>query len=354
MEQRTGENENNARYARLPAALLPWYTANARDLPWRRDAEPYHVWLSEIMLQQTRVEAVRGYYERFLQALPTIAELAAADEERLLKLWEGLGYYSRARNLQKAACKLVNEYGGSFPREPGEIRALPGVGPYTAGAIASICFGLPCAAVDGNVLRIISRITGSDAPIDEERTKADIAQRLEAVYPAGSCGAFTQALMELGATVCTPRSPGCARCPAAGFCAARQEGRTSELPVRSPKKARRVERKTVLLLRHGDRIALSRRGASGLLAGLWQLPNLPGELGEEQALAAAAGLGVRPLRLVQKVCRPHIFTHIRWELTCYEMLCGETPDAFVWASAAELRGRYALPTAFRQFLPEEE
>ena len=198
------ETERNMQYEKLPEALLPWYEENARDLPWRRDREPYHVWVSEIMLQQTRVEAVRGYYLRFLSELPDIAALAAVEETRLLKLWEGLGYYSRARNLQKAARQIMAEHGGVFPRDYAAIAALPGVGPYTAGAIASICFGEPRAAVDGNVLRVLSRITEDFAPIDLPQTRRDMARRLEAVYPAGACGTFTQALMELGAMVCTP------------------------------------------------------------------------------------------------------------------------------------------------------
>lgn len=235
-------------YAALPGALLPWYASHARDLPWRRDREPYHVWLSEIMLQQTRVEAARGYYLRFLDAFPTLRDLAAADEARLLKLWEGLGYYSRARNLQKAARVLCDEYGGVFPDTREALEGLPGVGPYTAGAVASICFERPCATVDGNVLRVLSRLTADGVPVDLPATRADIAARLEAVYPAGACGAFTQALMELGAVVCTPKSPKCGLCPANDFCLAAARGETARYPVRLPKREKRTEKRTVLLL----------------------------------------------------------------------------------------------------------
>ena len=248
--------EREKQYASLPGALLPWFRENARDLPWRRDREPYHVWLSEIMLQQTRVEAVRGYYLRFLEALPTVAALAETDEGALLKLWEGLGYYSRARNLQKAARVIVSEHGGRFPEDFDAIRALPGVGPYTAGAIASICFEQPRAAVDGNVLRVLSRITECGEPVDLPEVRADFTARLERVYPAGSCGAFTQSLMELGATVCTPRSPRCESCPCAAFCLARERGTAAALPARLPKKDKRVEERTVFLLRCGDRLGL--------------------------------------------------------------------------------------------------
>jgi len=202
--------------ASAPALLLPWFTENARDLPWRADREPYHVWLSEVMLQQTRVEAVKGYYSRFLKALPDIPRLAAAEPEVLSKLWEGLGYYSRVRALQAAARVIMERFAGVFPREWAEVRALPGVGDYTAGAICSICFDQPTPAVDGNVLRVVSRLTGDDRCVDDEKTKRSVRAALAAVYPAGRCGDFTQAIMELGATVCVPNgAPDCAACPMA-------------------------------------------------------------------------------------------------------------------------------------------
>ena len=207
------QKEIQNQYTALPALLLPWYRESARDLPWRHTKEPYRVWVSEIMLQQTRVEAVRGYYDRFLTALPDIQSLAEADEEQLLKLWEGLGYYSRVRNLQKAAKTVMEQHGGVFPTAQADLRALAGIGDYTAGAICSICYGQPRAAVDGNVLRIAARITEDFSPIDLADTKKRVAENLEKVYPAGECDLFTQALMELGACVCTPRSPHCGACP---------------------------------------------------------------------------------------------------------------------------------------------
>ena len=244
-------------YEKLPGALLPWYEANRRDLPWRRDREPYHVWLSEIMLQQTRVEAVKGYYLRFLDALPSIPDLADADPDALHKLWEGLGYYSRVRNLQKAARVIVEQYGGVFPSDHAAIRALPGIGDYTAGAVASICFGQPTPAVDGNVLRVTSRVDACYDPITDPKVKKAVGARLAAVYPAGRCGDFTQSLMELGATVCVPNgAPHCEVCPCRDFCRARALGCQTELPVKAAKKERRVEEKTVFLLRCGERVAL--------------------------------------------------------------------------------------------------
>ena len=342
--------EREKQYESLPGALLPWFRENARDLPWRRDREPYHVWLSEIMLQQTRVEAVRGYYLRFLEALPTVGALAGADEGALLKLWEGLGYYSRARNLQKAARVIVSEHGGRFPEDFDAIRALPGVGPYTAGAIASICFEQPRAAVDGNVLRVLSRITEDFSPVDLPEVKKDCTERLEAVYPAGQCGAFTQSLMELGATVCTPRGANCADCPCAGFCLARAHGTAAALPVRLPKRDKRAETLTVFLFRCGERLAIRRRTESGLLAGLWELPNEFGALDAAAALRRAEELGLHPAELLGELHRVHEFTHIRWEMTGFLIRCREEAPDFVWADETELRERYALPTAFRKLL----
>lgn len=344
---------NDPIYQKLPDALLPWYKQNARRLPWRQDTEPYHIWLSEIMLQQTRVEAVRAYYLRFLEQLPDIHALAAAPASRLLKLWEGLGYYNRARNLQKAARVIETQYGGRFPGRYEEIRALPGIGPYTAGAIASICFGLPCPAVDGNVMRIITRMTENDAPIDRMQTKTEIAAQLEKVYPKNDCGQFTQALMELGATVCTPKSPKCTACPASSFCRAYKNGTVMQYPVKQPKKEKRLEERTVFLLQCGDRYALTKRTESGLLAGLWQLPNMLGKMDVKQALDTAGGFGAQPVELCKQMNRVHIFTHIKWQMTCYHILCAERSPDFVWATAQEIETTYALPTAFRMFFESD-
>ena len=338
------------RCARLPEALLPWYAQNARDLPWRRDREPYHVWISEIMLQQTRVEAVKGYYERFLREIPTIEHLAAVDEEKLLKLWEGLGYYSRARNLKKAARTVMTDLGGSFPADHGAILRLPGIGPYTAGAIASICFGQCTPAVDGNVLRVISRLTADDAPIDTDETKKRVSALLRDIYPAHAPGDFTQALMELGATVCTPRSPKCEICPARGFCLARERGQAAQYPVRAPKKEKRQEARTVFLLEWEGRFAIEKRSEKGLLSGLWQFPNQAAPPDAAAALRAAAEMGVRPIELMMEIRREHIFTHIRWDMTAYRIRCAEGAERFTWADREQLREKYALPTAFRQFL----
>ena len=336
-------------YAALPPLLVEWYEQNKRDLPWRQDRDPYRVWLSEIMLQQTRVEAVRERYLLFLETLPTVEALADAPEEVLLKLWEGLGYYSRARNLHKAA-KAVAASGGEFPRTAAELQKLPGIGEYTAGAIASICYGEPIAAVDGNVLRVISRVTASEAPIDDPVVKKEITAALTRIVPSEHSGEFTQSFMDLGSMVCTPRSPRCEICPLQGICRAKRRGVQENLPKKSPKRARREEKLTLFLLEHDGAFAICRRTEKGVLQGLWQLPAVKGSLAASDAASAAAALGARPTTLLRELHREHIFTHIRWEMTCYHLLCAEPSDGFVWATREELATRYALPTAFRKFL----
>ena len=344
--------ENNEILSLLPGVLLPWYQENRRDLPWRRDKEPYHIWLSEIMLQQTRVEAVKGYYARFLEALPGISHLAACDDDTLNKLWEGLGYYSRVRNLKKAANVIMSEHNGQFPGEYAAIRNLPGIGDYTAGAICSICFDHPTPAVDGNVLRVISRLTDDDTPIDLPARKKAVQSALTAVYPK-EAGDFTQALMELGATLCGPnRKPNCGQCPCRDFCLAQARGTAESLPVKSPKPQRRQEDRTVFILSCDGRYALRKRENSGLLAGLWEFPNLPGTLAPETALEALSAWALHPRELTRKLERKHIFTHIRWDMTGYYIEVTEPAGTFTWLTAEEIESTSALPTAFRQFWEE--
>lgn len=329
----------------LPIPLLVWYKENARVLPWRSHPTPYRVWVSEIMLQQTRVAAVLDYYRRFLEAAPTAADLAALPEDHLMKLWQGLGYYSRARNLQKAARQITEEFGGTFPNTYDAIRSLAGVGDYTAGAIASIAFGLPVPAVDGNVLRVTARICGDSGDITTPAMKKKVTLALEQIIPVNNPGDFNQAMMELGATVCLPNgAPLCERCPAAGFCRAFLEGRTGELPVKAAKKARRVELRTVYLLYYGTCVALRRRPDKGLLAGLWEYPN---ELADGSDWPAAWGLA--PAALEKAGTGKHIFSHIEWHMTALagELASPTLPDGWVWADRTALRDIYAVPNAFR-------
>lgn len=331
---------------------MPWYAEHKRQLPWRQDKEPYHVWVSEIMLQQTRVEAVKGYYARFLAALPTINALAGCDDDVLYKLWEGLGYYSRVRNMKKAAGVIQEAHGGVFPEEYEKIRALPGIGDYTAGAICSICFDKPTPAVDGNVLRVIARLTDDAAPIDLPAYKTGVRQRLAHVYPKAA-GEFTQALMELGATVCVPnRKPDCDSCPCRSFCRGYQRGTAEALPVKLPKKQRRIEEKTVLILSCQGSYALQKRQGKGLLAGMWQFPDIPGGLEVQQILAAVEAMGLAPKEVYRSVRRKHIFTHVQWNMEGIYLEVTEPGGDFSWMTAGQINEQVALPTAYRLFWEE--
>jgi len=329
----------------LTGPLLDWFEKNARYMPWREDPTPYHVWISEIMLQQTRVSAVIPYYQRFLAELPDIRSLALCEEEKLLKLWEGLGYYSRARNLKKAAVKIMEEYEGVFPSSYRSIRELPGIGDYTAGAISSIAFGLPEPAVDGNVLRVLSRVTGDDSDIMAEATRSAYREAVRQVMPRDRTSAYTQALMELGATVCLPNgAPLCDDCPLSCFCVAKSESLTEVLPVKTKAKARRIENRTVYFVFNGGRVALRRRPKKGLLSGLWEYPNeisgaeppLP-QISETEISSFGSG--------------KHVFSHIEWHMNSKVLLTDsdELPEGFVWATAEELDTVYAVPAAFRDF-----
>ena len=326
----------------LPIPLLEWFRDNARRLPWRDDPTPYHVWLSEIMLQQTRVAAVLDYYKRFLAEAPDIAALAALPEDRLMKLWQGLGYYSRARNLQKAAKVIVERYGGKFPSDYAAVRALPGIGDYTAGAICSIAFGQTTSAVDGNVLRVYARLRGDEGDISTPKMKRKVTRDLERVIPVHAPGVFNQALMELGATVCLPNgAPLCPRCPIREFCAALAQNRVDELPVRTPKRPRRVEERTVWLIFRGNRVALRRRPARGLLAGLWEFPHEPGEG------PLPADWGITALSDEYAGQARHIFTHIEWHMALRTVEAGtdELPPGWVWSDQHELEHKYTVPSA---------
>lgn len=303
------------------------------------------------MLQQTRVEAATGYFLRFVAALPTVADLAAVEDEALMKLWEGLGYYSRARNLKKAAQILCEQHSGTLPADYSALLALPGIGSYTAGAIASIAFGLPCPAVDGNVLRVVSRVTGCSAGISDTAVKKAWEAELAAVYPAGRAGDFTQSLMETGALVCLPNgAPKCGECPLAYCCTARRENRIDELPVKAPKKERRVEEYTVFLLLADGKTALRKRPETGLLAGLWELPMHPGTVDPEQVSAWFVGQGVSA-KLSK--CKPakHIFSHIEWHMQGYLIRLPQPAElpGLVWADKTALETAYPLPSAFKTY-----
>lgn len=337
--------------------LLQWFYANARVLPWRENPRPYYIWISEIMLQQTRVEAVKGYFERFVREIPDISALAGVSEEKLLKLWEGLGYYSRAKNLKKAAIRIVEQYQSELPKDYEKLRSLPGIGAYTAGAIASQAFGIAAPAVDGNVLRVYMRYTGNRADITREAVKKQVAAELAVWMPQKQPGDYNQALMELGATVCVPNGkPACEKCPINGACYAKNHHCVDELPVKKRPKERRIEKKTVLVIECGGKYLLWKRPANGLLAGMWEFPWIP----EYQTVSALTeyleknGISVEQLHILGE--KKHIFSHIEWHMLGYSIHtdCPAelTPDftECVWATKRQLRERFALPAAYHAYL----
>ena len=342
-----------SRLSRASQRLLSWYRENARDLPWRHTRDPYRIWVSEIMLQQTRVAAVLGYYARFLEAFPHVEDLAAAPEEQLMKRWEGLGYYSRARNLQKTA-KLVAEQ-GHFPDSYGELLKLPGVGDYTASAVASIAFGKREPAVDGYLLRVVTRIMDCQVDILDPKVKKEIRTRLQKVMPEAEADIriFNQSVMELGAIVCGPNgAPKCSGCPVADLCLSRERGTSELLPVKKPKKARRAEEKTVFVLVRDGKVALRQRDETGLLAGLWEFPNAEGALSEETAPKCLAGWGLEPKAWHRKLTAKHIFTHVEWHMTGYALeVSGFGPEEFIWVDGEELKD-HAVPSAFARYYAE--
>ena len=342
----------------IAPALLAWFYQNRRSLPFRDDPTPYHVWVSEIMLQQTRVAAALPYYERFVRELPDIPALAACPPERLDKLWEGLGYYRRVRSMQKAARLVCEQYGGALPASYDALLALPGVGPYTAGAIASIGFGLPAPAVDGNVLRVFARLYNDPAPVDDAAAKRTFTARVMAWQPPDAPGDYNQALMELGALVCLPgASPLCDRCPLAALCEGRRAGAAASLPCKAPPKARRVLPVTVLLVQNAATGAwlLQQRPEGGLLAGLWQPPALEdaclADAGAARGALAALGLDAGGADPEALPAAKHIFTHVEWRLSGWRLTVPDqpAPAGCVWAGRADLEGRYALPGAFRAY-----
>ena len=331
--------------------LLAWFYENRRSLPFREDPTPYHIWVSEIMLQQTRMSAVLPYYARFMEEYPTPAALAASDPDRLHRIWEGLGYYSRADNLRRAAIVIQEQYGGDLPQSYEELLALPGIGEYTAGAIASISMNIPVPAVDGNVLRVFSRLYNDRADILQPYTKRRITAQVTEELPADTPGDFNQALMELGALVCVPGQPQCEACPLRHLCGAAAAGTAAALPFRAPKKPRRVEEITVLLIRSDAGWLLTKREEKGLLAGLWQPITLPG-IAETPASALAAVLPGAALADAQPLAASkHLFSHIEWRMSGWLITVDGTPDApenCVWVSSADM-DEYAIPSAFRAY-----
>lgn len=336
--------------------LLAWYPSHARALPWREDASPYRVWVSEIMLQQTRVEAVKPYFERFVNALPDVAALAQCPQERLLKLWEGLGYYNRVRNMQEAARTVMEEYGGELPADYEALLKLKGIGSYTAGAIASIAYGIPVPAVDGNVLRILMRVSEDGSDIRKQSVKAEAERLLLQAIPKDGAAMLTQAMMELGATVCVPNGePKCGECPWQPFCLAFRHHSFYELPYKSRQKPRRIEQRTVLVIRDGEKVLLHRRPKKGLLAGLYEFPNLDGYLTREEAVQYVEGMGLLPLKIEPLENAKHIFSHVEWQMAGYMVRVAQLDGpvlqnaGYVFADAHVSEEKYAIPSAFARY-----
>lgn len=332
-------------FHRIPAPLLSWYETHKRDLPWRKNPTPYQVWVSEIMLQQTRVKAVKEYYARFIKALPNVEALACCEEEKLLKLWEGLGYYSRVRNMQKAAKTIVFDYGGKFPEDAESLKKLAGIGSYTAGAISSIAFGKPCAAVDGNVFRVASRLTENRTVISDPKYRRYLETELSKVYPKGKESQFTQSLFELGALVCKPVSPDCKNCPLAGICLANKNGTQKEFPVLPVKKAKREEDVFVFLIQTPEGFCIRRR-ESGVLKGMNEFPSFVTRGESEREVLN--GWGVYAFTEKERQKFTHIFTHIKWNITCVWVETDVAP--FDTYQIAEIEESISLPTAFKQCL----
>lgn len=395
MAKRPRENilKNIETLDEIAEPLLRWFHSEKRALPWREEPTPYRVWVSEIMLQQTRVEAVKPYFERFVAALPDVRALARADENTLMKLWEGLGYYSRARHLQSAARLICSDHGGEIPAHFDSLLALPGIGRYTAGAVASIAFGERRPAVDGNVLRVIMRLLACPADILKESTKRAVEEALIARLPEDA-GNFNQALMELGALICLPRGAArCPFCPLERLCLAKEANLQAELPQKTPPKRRRTEKLTIFLLAKNDKIALEKRPAQGLLAGLWGFPAMEGHLKKKEAAEALQAIGLIPAKLHALPTAQHIFSHITWQMVGWRVELAEplseggasvptsapassestTPNAqpkslllqeaaspydiqkktplLLWATAQEIADTYSVPAAYRSYFP---
>ena len=329
--------------------IIKWYQKNKRDLPWRKEKNPYHIWLSEIMLQQTRIEAVKQYYKRFLEELPTIQDLAKVEEEKLLKLWEGLGYYNRAKNLKKAAQIIQEKYQGNMPKNYSQLIELPGIGEYTAGAISSIAYNEPQPAVDGNVLRVISRLIASKKDVLDPKTKKEVTQNLKEIMPK-QAGDFNQGIMELGETICLSNGePLCEQCPIQELCLAKKQKLTVQIPVRNAKLARKKEEKTVFLLEFENKIAIRKREKTGLLANMYEFPNINQKIHKKEIEAILRNWGLVGIKIEKIATHHHIFTHIEWDMVGYKVQVTHINQEFIWTEKETILEKYPIPSAFLPF-----
>lgn len=334
--------------------IVSWYRENKRQLAWRENVSAYRVWVSEIMLQQTRVEAVKPFYDRFLKELPTVKDLAEAEEDKLLKLWEGLGYYNRVRNMQKAAVQVMEEFHGEFPKTYEEVLSLSGIGNYTAGAICSFAYGIPKPAVDGNVLRVISRVIASEEDIMKPAVRTKIEYMLDGVIPKDSASDFNQGLIELGALICTPKGMAkCEKCPLGSVCQAKKENKVEELPVKAKTKERRIENRTVFVFRDGENIAIRKRKSKGLLAGLYEFPNGEGHFTEDEVISYSKTKGLYPMRIKKLGEAKHVFSHVEWHMTGYAVHVDELEKScekdMLFIHPEEIQKEYPIPSAFEYY-----
>lgn len=346
-------------YSKTVDFLLDWYELNARILPWRENQNPYYIWISEIMCQQTRVEAVKFYFERFITELPEVKDLALVEEEKLLKLWEGLGYYNRARNLKKAAQIVMDEFNGKIPNDYDSLLSLPGIGSYTAGAISSIAFGINRPAVDGNVLRVMKRVAGSFDDITKDSVKKELEADLREVMPKDKPGDFNQAIMELGALVCIPNGkPLCDKCPLMHMCEAYHKNIEMSIPVKAAKKPRKIEDRTILLIEKNGDYMIKKRPSKGLLQGLWELPSIDGKLGAMVLTEKLSEMGYHNFDLVPLGESKHVFSHIEWHMTGFLVSLSVEKETLKeeeiiygskWVSKKELDNTFSLPTAFKYY-----
>lgn len=338
--------------------LLEWYDKNKREMIWRDHDDPYYIWLSEIMLQQTRIEAAKEYFARFTSELPDIAKLARVSEERLMKLWEGLGYYNRARNLKKAAEIVVRDYGGSLPADFDALLALPGIGPYTAGAIASIAFGIKAPAVDGNVLRVVMRYLASEDDISKMPVRKKVERMILDVMPERP-GDFNQAVMELGEVICIPNgAPLCSQCPVQDTCRALAEGCPEKYPNRAEKRPRRKEQRTVVVMEYQNGIAIRKRPEKGLLAGLYEFPSVEGWVSTAEIGERMRQWGIEMPRIRSMGRADHIFSHVEWNMKgVYVEIADDgdvkgLPEDVVFVTREQLERQYTIPVAFHTYLKQ--
>lgn len=342
---------NKEKLMSIKAPLIDWFNENGRHLPWREDTNPYRVWVSEIMLQQTRISAAISYYERFMEKLPTVADLANIDDDVLMKLWQGLGYYSRARNLKAAAQKVMKDYEGVFPTTFSELILLPGIGRYTAGAIASICGGEAVSAVDGNVMRVLCRYFNLDIDVLDVKNKKAAELVLNEIIPKENPGVFNEAIMELGETVCLPNGePNCKKCPLFEKCLANQMGTAENIPTRKKMAKRKKEKRIILLLKKEDKIALLKRQNKGLLANLWEFPNCLDDSKSIDEILENMEIGFDSIKPLGEA--KHIFSHIEWYMTGYLINVKNRMSGFTWATKDELRNVYSIPSAFCYFFKQ--